>query len=470
MERQNHILALTLVPIAATLIAAGAFFYLLNTQGGEIGAYYALSLHLVVVAFLVVFKRLLPLDELLLPVWSIGVVLWASIHALALAFYGILTQRLRDSAEPETMIALSQSLQWCSLLVSLGLTVTALWVALRTRGNRDERPLRTLAMFVLFFLMVTFSLALALGLDDKVRRSEKETPGLHGDTVTDAPQLLQVEEAQACKESAAHGVSVKAQFEFQDGQPGLARGEDYADDVSSDTADCARLETASRRNECNLLRLRKAILCQQGALTVPVMVQFPADQMETSETREVASHRYEELRHAIGQSLASTAISREADYSSLPVPTYSKTIVPAEELDGGYIQVEVAAPIFRESYTEWTIQQGQLTLLDYIYFTVYTITTTGYGDIKPISSFAKFSTTLGNLYEFVFIVLVFSLAFSGSSRSNAVTPPPETEAVQPAVEAGALSAIRGETTEEKEAPQSGKGKVGGRRSAPRTDH
>lgn len=50
-----------------------------------------------------------------------------------------------------------------------------------------------------------------------------------------------------------------------------------------------------------------------------------------------------------------------------------------------------------------------LDLTDYIYFTVYTITTTGYGDIIPVTAYAKFLVTLANLIEMLFIVLLVNV-------------------------------------------------------------
>lgn len=48
-------------------------------------------------------------------------------------------------------------------------------------------------------------------------------------------------------------------------------------------------------------------------------------------------------------------------------------------------------------------------LLDYLYFTIYTITTTGYGDIVPVSSFAKWVTSLANLFELFFLVVFLNV-------------------------------------------------------------
>jgi len=53
-----------------------------------------------------------------------------------------------------------------------------------------------------------------------------------------------------------------------------------------------------------------------------------------------------------------------------------------------------------------------LTLLDYMYFTIYTITTTGYGDIVPVSSFTKFTTSVANFVEIFFIAVFFNVLLS----------------------------------------------------------
>jgi hypothetical protein len=45
-----------------------------------------------------------------------------------------------------------------------------------------------------------------------------------------------------------------------------------------------------------------------------------------------------------------------------------------------------------------------LDLLGYMYFSVYTITTTGYGDIMPTSNYARFLAALANIFEMFFIV------------------------------------------------------------------
>jgi hypothetical protein len=53
-----------------------------------------------------------------------------------------------------------------------------------------------------------------------------------------------------------------------------------------------------------------------------------------------------------------------------------------------------------------------LTLMDYTYFTIYTITTTGYGDIVPTTTYAKFLCSSANILEVFFLVVFFNALLS----------------------------------------------------------
>jgi hypothetical protein len=61
----------------------------------------------------------------------------------------------------------------------------------------------------------------------------------------------------------------------------------------------------------------------------------------------------------------------------------------------------------------WTryqnVERASLTLIDYVYFAIYTITTTGYGDIIPVTTYAKFLSTMANICELFFIVIFFNI-------------------------------------------------------------
>ena len=53
-----------------------------------------------------------------------------------------------------------------------------------------------------------------------------------------------------------------------------------------------------------------------------------------------------------------------------------------------------------------------LRLMDYIYFANYTITTTGYGDIVPNTTYAKFICSFANVCEVLFLVVFFNALLS----------------------------------------------------------
>jgi hypothetical protein len=54
----------------------------------------------------------------------------------------------------------------------------------------------------------------------------------------------------------------------------------------------------------------------------------------------------------------------------------------------------------------------KLTLMDYVYFMVYTITTTGYGDMIPLTPQAKFISIIANLSEILFLVIFFNVVLA----------------------------------------------------------
>lgn len=62
-----------------------------------------------------------------------------------------------------------------------------------------------------------------------------------------------------------------------------------------------------------------------------------------------------------------------------------------------------------------------LSLMDYMYFTIYTITTTGYGDIVPSTTYAKFLCSAANILEVFFFVVFFNgLLSMTQSRASSV--------------------------------------------------
>jgi hypothetical protein len=78
-------------------------------------------------------------------------------------------------------------------------------------------------------------------------------------------------------------------------------------------------------------------------------------------------------------------------------------------------------------------KQRPLSLLDYSYFMIYTITTTGYGDFVPATPRAKFISSVANIFELLFIVVLLNLVIvygtrppeNASTTSSSTVPPPQ---------------------------------------------
>lgn len=57
-------------------------------------------------------------------------------------------------------------------------------------------------------------------------------------------------------------------------------------------------------------------------------------------------------------------------------------------------------------------------LMDYMYFSIYTITTTGYGDIKPATTYSKFLVSLENFFEVFFLAGFLNILISLKDQND----------------------------------------------------
>jgi len=76
-----------------------------------------------------------------------------------------------------------------------------------------------------------------------------------------------------------------------------------------------------------------------------------------------------------------------------------------------------------EAYLKNRVQgRSRPNLLEYMYFSIYTITTTGYGDILPVSQQAKFIVSMENFVEVFFTVIFFGILIWSFSKKGRVRP------------------------------------------------
>jgi outer membrane protein OmpA-like peptidoglycan-associated protein len=105
-----------------------------------------------------------------------------------------------------------------------------------------------------------------------------------------------------------------------------------------------------------------------------------------------------------------------------PIPEDSVILRPGQLQDITQSQIDTlktVADIWRDQQEH--IRQSQarsMRLMDYMYFSIYTITTTGYGDIIPTTAYAKFVISLANFCEVLFLVVFFNALTSLKRRDD----------------------------------------------------
>jgi hypothetical protein len=90
---------------------------------------------------------------------------------------------------------------------------------------------------------------------------------------------------------------------------------------------------------------------------------------------------------------------------------------PADRVVEVFVERNAEGPA---SYMARQTHADSLTLMDYVYFANYTITTTGYGDIVPNTAYTKFICSFANICEVFFLVVFFNslLSLRGSQPEH----------------------------------------------------
>ncbi|MDQ2921550.1 MAG: potassium channel family protein, partial [Acidobacteriota bacterium] len=120
-------------------------------------------------------------------------------------------------------------------------------------------------------------------------------------------------------------------------------------------------------------------------------------------------------------------IARSGERSGRTFGNIEWLIVPLSESSEGTEESRRAVEVFvvpvRQNSSRGLLKERSdeeirlLPLIEYVYFAMYTITTTGYGDIKPATSYSMFVCTLANFYAVFFLVIFFNVLLSPKRRS-----------------------------------------------------
>lgn len=75
-------------------------------------------------------------------------------------------------------------------------------------------------------------------------------------------------------------------------------------------------------------------------------------------------------------------------------------------------------------YTEIRLEKAaaSLTLMDYLYFMTYTVSTTGYGDLVPAKPFVQLVVSVANLWEIFFVVICLNVILKSKDEGSEGAP------------------------------------------------
>jgi ion channel len=403
-------------------------------------------------------RMLIPRGTVFQKLWMIVVVGSTSLHTASLLSYALLATRKASGVTVSASgLKAARALTFLNLMLSFALAFLAFWIlakilrppqqlpARQTTFGIDwlryklplaiqEQPLQTLAFFLLSFAYVLYSIAFSLTLHDRVARLEGRVPSLHMEGLSNSRQELSQAEMDWC-EDLAHRYITRRLY-FDSGSPALKLDLDTFAKMSRDEADtrlypmdCYLLSEIPRINACSLHNVLKAIACYRRDASIPVSLLSSGDysvkeksNRESTTLLDLTSLRVQQARYRLLELLPeryrlTKLPARESPKIEWTIgvlfPTQEpETVTPAEVDNREAVLVKVG-PLPSEA-AEWLARDRVPELLDYLYFTVYTITTTGYGDIRPMDGFAKFVTSLANLYEMFYIVIFFNVLISVS--------------------------------------------------------
>jgi hypothetical protein len=340
----------------------------------------------------------------LLPALSVEVLLW-----LAFTFRGL----CKDVLPLASLLGLG-----CAL--ALGGVV--FWVTGLIMGFGDgwgerfkellrHQPFLVVCFFLTIFTFVALFLSLSLGLHDQDLRINKNRFGLYAKDYEPFRQSKQLDEPAPVKITFAES-SAAVKVGAADADEGVDHKEVNNDNLNSLTEQIAELAEKDR------LRVVVAghspeVPDKTGPYRNPFgLSQGRIDQVILSLVKRLNAQPRQEWR-------------RNVDWLILPCGSEQEFL--GEQNERLPVVEVLLLPTNKEDLAK-TLQVGKdLHLLDYIYYGVYTITTTGNGDIVPVSAYAKFLTTVTNFFAIFLLAVFFNVLLSFLRESSDRPKGPEQE-------------------------------------------
>jgi len=322
-------------------------------------------------------------------------------------------------------------LGWSLVLGAIVFYVTGLIMGFMDGKGKELRtvlrdhPFLVVCFFLTVFTFIALFLSLSLALHDQDLRLNHEAFGLFAKDLKASAQSVVKENDKA--------PNVPFTLLFRQGsaavefiEPAELQFPDQEDDHEPPAApeDRRKIHNAKQLN-----KLIDAILQATQKDRVRVVLAGHSDDLpmdsrnasyksnfELSEAR--IHHVIVSLLDQLGQS-PQREWKRNLEWLALPCANEQSFLRQSPGSPGGRnagdgLSVEVLLlPAEGDRFSSTNQPDGRdLDLLDYLYFGIYTITTTGYGDIIPVSPYAKFITTVANFFEVFLMVVFFNVLLS----------------------------------------------------------
>jgi Ion channel len=400
--------------------------FIINFRRGEPGWEFVTLLFSVPILLQIIGITLL--RSLLLRIFYSLIALIASSSNFACWLYYILQPETHSAAAP-LCIAVSTALVVVAFLITSAMFRDSLprYIESPVLEQLSKRigtsPSGELLLFLAFFVSIGYLFGFAFAFHDRSLTTEGQLPGLRANAAlayefTPPPEPPEGDARRPADEkwyfyfppNSANlftrqitlGDRPRYQSEIEEL---LAHNTETLEDLTK------RLQELGRRN-----RIRVTLI-GRSSLDRPLGTRYDS-------SYELAEARARTVQTALIQQLSEANLSTEWVLVPLSVT------VPREYTRGyaGTLRPDMSVEVSVTAERDENIRaqrldndRGQyqlLPLLPHMYFAIYTITTTGYGDIHPATPFAMFACTLANLYEIFFLVIFFNVLLSPKVRGR----------------------------------------------------
>lgn len=324
------------------------------------------------------------------------------------------------------------------------------------KAGVSEAPAHALSLFFSAFLAVSYLFGFAFAFHDKSLSASSDVKmsstshdkGVPGQT----PALYMKNFYLGESSPTPTPVSGEWSFQFEEGRAIPDIEQNKAEDQDKDTK---KREIADRRdhnNTCLEEITQKLAEATKGGNKVRVVLTGRANEKPVVgvpylSNYELSNARAQNVAHAIMEKLTRdkgnewrniewVLISASNEMPALPLSQInaqgkevSKSAVsrPEDKVVEAHIEPISQDPMTlqmqRFEIEREHPQNRPLDLIDYIYFANYTVTTTGYGDIIPLTPYAKFICSLANICEVFFLVVFFNALLSLKRDKEIVVSP-----------------------------------------------